>query len=116
MKKKIVSAALGVAAMGMATSAASAATLDDVKAKGFVQCGVSQGLPGFSNPDAAGNWTGIDVDLCKGIAAAVFGDATKVKFVPLSAKERFTALQSGEIDVLVTQHHLDHVPRYTRSA
>lgn len=100
MKNKIVSAALGAAVLGMATGAVSAATLDDIKAKGFVQCGVSQGLPGFSNPDAAGNWTGIDVDLCKGVAAAVFGDATKVKFVPLSAKERFTALQSGEIDVL----------------
>jgi general L-amino acid transport system substrate-binding protein len=61
---------------------------------------VSQGLPGFSNPDSAGNWTGIDVDLCRGVAAAVFGDATKVKYTPLSAKERFTALQSGEIDVL----------------
>ena len=100
MKTKILSAALGAAAMGAATTAASAATLDDVKAKGFVQCGVSQGLPGFSNPDSAGNWTGIDVDLCRGIAAAVFGDDTKVKFVPLSAKERFTALQSGEVDVL----------------
>jgi len=100
MKKKIVSAALGVVALGAATAAASAATLDDVKAKGFIQCGVSQGLPGFSNPDAAGNWTGIDVDYCRGMAAAVFGDDTKVKFVPLSAKERFTALQSGEIDVL----------------
>ncbi|MGB7287957.1 MAG: amino acid ABC transporter substrate-binding protein [Salaquimonas sp.] len=100
MKNKIVSAAVGAAVLGMASTAASAATLDDVKAKGFVQCGVSQGLPGFSNPDAAGNWTGIDVDLCAGIAAAVFGDSTKVKFVPLSAKERFTALQSGEIDVL----------------
>ena len=100
MKKTIVSAALGVAALGIAASGASAATLDDVKAKGFVQCGVSQGLPGFSNPDSAGNWTGIDVDLCKGVAAAIFGDASKVKFTPLSAKERFTALQSGEIDVL----------------
>ena len=99
MKKQIVSAAFGVAVLGAAT-AAGAATLDDVKAKGFVQCGVSQGLPGFSNPDAAGNWTGIDVDLCRGIAAAVFGDATKVKYTPLSAKERFTALQSGEVDVL----------------
>ncbi len=99
MKKTIVSA-LGVAAMSVTAFGASAATLDDVKAKGFVQCGVSQGLPGFSNPDSAGNWTGIDVDLCKGVAAAVFGDATKVKFTPLSAKERFTALQSGEIDVL----------------
>ena len=100
MKNKLFSAALGVVAFGLASTGASAATLDDVKAKGFVQCGVSQGLPGFSNPDAAGNWTGIDVDLCKGIAAAIFGDATKVKFTPLSAKERFTALQSGEIDVL----------------
>jgi general L-amino acid transport system substrate-binding protein len=100
MKKKIVSAALGVVAMGVATASASAATLDDVKAKGFVQCGVSQGLPGFSNPDSAGNWTGLDVDLCRAVAAAVFGDDTKVKFTPLSAKERFTALQSGEVDVL----------------
>lgn len=100
MKKQFISAALGVAAFGLAGTAASAATLDDVKSKGFVQCGVSQGLPGFSNPDSDGNWTGIDVDLCKGIAAAIFGDATKVKFTPLSAKERFTALQSGEVDVL----------------
>ncbi len=99
MKKTIVSA-LGVAALSVSAFAASAATLDDVKAKGFVQCGVSQGLPGFSNPDSAGNWTGIDVDLCRGVAAAVFGDASKVKYTPLSAKERFTALQSGEIDVL----------------
>jgi len=100
MKKTIVSAALTVATLGAAVTGASAATLDDVKAKGFVQCGVSQGLPGFSNPDSDGNWTGIDVDLCIGVAAAVFGDASKVKFTPLSAKERFTALQSGEIDVL----------------
>ncbi len=77
-----------------------AATLQDVKAKGFVQCGVSQGVPGFSNPDESGNWSGIDVDVCRAVAAAVFGDANKVKFSPLSAKERFTALQSGEIDIL----------------
>ncbi len=81
-------------------SAASATTLDDVKKKGFVQCGVSQGLKGFSSPDDKGGWTGIDVDLCRAIAAAIFGDAEKVKYTPLSAKERFTALQSGEIDVL----------------
>ena len=98
MKKVIFSAVLGVTALG--AGIASAATLDDVKAKGFVQCGVSQGLPGFSNPDAAGAWTGLDVDYCKAIAAAIFGDATKSKFSPLSAKERFTALQSGEVDVL----------------
>ena len=76
------------------------ATLDAVKTKGFVQCGVAQSLPGFSNFDDKGNWSGIDVDLCKAVAAAVFGDAGKTKFTPLSAKERFTALQSGEIDVL----------------
>ena len=86
---------------GLAAAAtASAATLDDVKAKGFVQCGVSQGLIGFSNPDDQNNWTGLDVDFCKAVAAAVFGDATKVKFSPLNAKERFTSLQSGSIDVL----------------
>ena len=100
MKKTIVSAALGVAAMGLGATVSSAATLDDVKAKGFVQCGVSQGLPGFSNPDSAGNWSGLDVDLCRAVAAAVFGDANSVKYTPLSAKERFTALQSGEIDIL----------------
>jgi general L-amino acid transport system substrate-binding protein len=100
MKKLLMSAAFGVAVLGLAATGASAATLDDVKAKGFVQCGVSQGLPGFSNPDDQGNWTGMDVDLCRGIAAAIFGDASMVKFTPLSAKERFTALQSGEVDVL----------------
>ncbi len=90
---------LATALSGLAT-AAYATTLDDVKAKGFVQCGVSQGLIGFSNPDENNNWTGLDVDFCKGVAAAVLGDATKVKYSPLSAKERFTALQSGAIDVL----------------
>ena len=99
MKKYVLPVMVG-AAMGLVATAASSATLDDVKKKGFVQCGVSQGLPGFSNPDDKGNWTGIDVDFCRAMAAAIFGDATKVKFTPLSAKERFTALQSGEIDVL----------------
>lgn len=75
-------------------------TLEAVKAKGFIQCGVSQGLPGFSNSDDGGNWTGIDVDLCRAVSAAVFGDSSKVKFTPLSAKQRFTALASGEIDIL----------------
>ena len=89
-------AALSVSVAGVAQ----AGTLGDVKSKGFIQCGVSQGVPGFSNPDQAGNWTGIDVDVCRAVAAAVFGDADKVKYTPLSAKERFTALQSGEIDIL----------------
>ena len=100
MKKIILTGALGAAALVFTGAAASAATLDDVKAKGFVQCGVSQGLPGFSNPDADGNWSGLDVDLCRAVAAAIFGDGEAVKFTPLSAKERFTALQSGEVDLL----------------
>ncbi len=88
------------AAVVLAAGAAQAATLDDVKSKGVLSCGVSTGLPGFSAPDANKNWNGIDVDVCRAIAAAVLGDAGKVKFTPLTAKERFTALQSGEIDVL----------------
>lgn len=100
MKTKILTLVCGAAISMAAVSAASAATLDDVKSKGHVQCGVSQGLPGFSNPDDKGAWTGIDVDFCRALAAAIFGDAMKVKFTPLSAKERFTALQSGEVDLL----------------
>lgn len=80
--------------------AASADTLDTVRARGQLSCGVSQGLPGFSSPDAKGRWSGIDVDFCRAVAAAVLGDAAKVRFTPLSSKERFTALQSGEIDLL----------------
>ncbi len=75
-------------------------TLDGVRAKGFVRCGVSEGLPGFSSPDAKGNWKGIDVEFCRAVASAILGDPMKVKFVPLTAKQRFTALQSGELDVL----------------
>ena len=96
---KFTAAMVAVAGVAV-TASANAATLDDVKARGHVQCGVSQGLPGFSNADDSGNWTGLDVDLCRGVAAAVFGDANAVKFTPLSAKQRFTALASGEIDIL----------------
>lgn len=88
-------------AIGLAgSSAALAGTLDDVKARGHVQCGVTQGVPGFSNPDDKGNWTGFDVDVCRAVAAAVLGDADAVKYTPLSNTERFTALQSGEVDIL----------------
>src|ERR1700742_1686800 len=87
-------------AAGLATQAAQAQTLKTVTDRGMLSCGVSQGLPGFSSPDDKGNWTGIDVDVCRAIAAVIFNDPTKVKFVPLSAKDRFTALQSGDIDVL----------------
>jgi general L-amino acid transport system substrate-binding protein len=75
-------------------------TLDGVRRKGFVQCGVSTGIAGFSTADAQGQWRGLDVDVCRAIAAAVLGDATKVRFTPLTSPQRFTALQSGEIDVL----------------
>src|SRR5438128_653271 len=75
-------------------------TLDAVKARGQLVCGVNTGLAGFSQADSQGNWTGLDVDVCKAIAAAVLGDANKVKWVPLTAQQRFTALQSGEIDIL----------------
>src|SRR6185503_2635997 len=78
----------------------SAQTLKTIKDRGMLACGVTQGLPGFSAPDDKGNWTGLDVDMCRAVAAAVFNDPAKVKFVPLSAKDRFTALQSGEIDLL----------------
>ena len=77
-----------------------AGTLEDVQKKGHLSCGVSTGTPGFSSPDSGGNWSGMDVDVCRAIAAAVLGNAKKVKFVPLTAKERFIALQSGEVDVL----------------
>lgn len=87
-------------AAGLSIQAANAQTLKAVTDRGMLSCGVSQGLPGFSSPDDKGNWTGIDVDVCRAIAAAIFNDPSKVKFVPLSAKDRFTALQSGEIDVL----------------
>jgi general L-amino acid transport system substrate-binding protein len=100
MKRKLMGWALAATASLIAATAATAGTLDDVKAKGFVQCGVSQGLIGFSNPDAQNNWTGMDVDFCRAVAAAVFSDPTKVKFTPLTAKDRFTALQSGEVDIL----------------
>ena len=80
--------------------AASGDTLANVKKKGYVQCGVNDGLPGFSSPNAKGAWEGMDVDVCRAVAAAVFSDASKVKYIPLGGKERFTALQSGEVDIL----------------
>ena len=97
---KITSTLLLSSALALAANTVSADTLDSVKSKGFLQCGVSTGLPGFSNADKSGNWKGLDVDVCRAVAAATLGDANKVKFTPLTAKERFTALQSGEIDML----------------
>ena len=98
MKKSVFLGTL--IAAGLTAGALSAATLDDVKANGTLKCGVSTGLVGFSGPDAAGTWQGFDVDFCRAVAAAVLGDPTAVEFVPLSTKVRFTALASGEIDIL----------------
>ena len=97
--------ALNLAAVGaalfVATSAAHAgATFDAVKKKGFVQCGVSTGIAGFSIADTKGQWVGFDVDMCRAIAATMFNDASKFKVTPLNTQQRFTALQSGEVDVL----------------
>jgi general L-amino acid transport system substrate-binding protein len=99
MKRVITTLALATAC-AIGAQSVSAQTLKTVRERGSLVCGVSQGLPGFSNPDDRGNWTGLDVDLCRAIAAAIFNDPNKIKFSPLTAKDRFTALQSGEIDVL----------------
>jgi len=98
--KKMISIMLVAVLFAFTVNMVSADTLASVKSKGFVQCGVNTGLPGFSSADAKGVWKGLDVDLCRAVAAAVLGDADKVKYTPLTAKERFTALQSGEIDML----------------
>ena len=98
MKK--IATLVGAAMAVTAAAGVNASTLDSVKNRGALQCGVSDGLPGFSATDSAGRWQGIDADFCRAVAAAVLGDAEKVNFVSLTATERFTALQSGEIDVL----------------
>jgi general L-amino acid transport system substrate-binding protein len=87
-------------ALGLAASAAGVQTLNTVKTRGVLNCGSNLGLAGFGQPDPQGNWTGFDVDFCRAVAAAIFDDPTKVKFVALTAKDRFTGLQSGEVDLL----------------
>ncbi len=102
--KKFLAAAiagLGLAVTATAVSAQAPATLAQVKSRNILNCGSNTGLAGFGVPDAQGNWVGLDVDYCRAVAAAIFNDPTKVKFIPLSAKDRFTALQSGEVDLLV---------------
>ena len=99
--KRFAHALFAAAAAVMVAGLAHAATLDTVKQRGSLNCGANGQLPGFGLPDAQGNWTGLDVDLCRAVAAAIFNDANKVKFVPLTAKDRFTALQTGDVDVLV---------------
>lgn len=98
--KILKTASLSVAALALATTVSTADTLDSIKKKGVLSCGVSTGIAGFSATDSKGVWKGLDVDTCKAIAAAVFNDTSKIKYVSLTAKERLTALQTGEIDVL----------------
>jgi general L-amino acid transport system substrate-binding protein len=98
--KTIKFAAFGAVLLAVSGVAHAGATFDNVKKKGFVQCGVSTGVPGFSAADSKGEWQGLDIDLCRAIAATVFNDSTKFKVTPLNTQQRFTALQSGEIDVL----------------
>ncbi|WP_305807149.1 transporter substrate-binding domain-containing protein, partial [Stenotrophomonas sp. YIM B06876] len=97
---KLAAAAVAAAATMLALPAHAGKTLDGIKSRGQVVCGVHTGLAGFSAADSTGKWSGLDVDICRATAAAVLGDAEKVKYVPLTAQQRFTALQSGEIDVL----------------
>ncbi len=99
MKKQMLMLA-ATAAFGLSASVALADTLADVKARGFVQCGVTEGVPGFSQPDANNNWAGIDVDYCRALASAIFNDPTAVRFTPTTSSDRFTVLSSGEIDLL----------------
>ncbi len=98
MKKSLILGAMTVA--GLSAGMASAATLDDIKARGKLNCGVTTGLVGFAAPDASGEWDGFDVGVCRAVAAAVLGDPMAVEFVPTTGKTRFTALASGEIDML----------------
>ncbi len=97
---KFAQALLIAVATCVSGSIAAAATLDTVKQRGSLSCGGNGQLPGFGLPDTQGNWTGLDVDFCRAIAAAIFNDPTKVKFVALTARDRFTALQTGDVDVL----------------
>ena len=98
--KTITTVGVALMAAGLALPATAGETLDAVMERGYLQCGVNTGLAGFSNPDSEGNWTGLDVDFCRAIAAALFDDTQAVRFTPLTAQQRFTALQSGEIDML----------------
>jgi general L-amino acid transport system substrate-binding protein len=100
MNRLLVAIGSVVALGATGTVALADSTLEKVKQRGVIVCGVHEGLPGFGLPDEKGNWSGLDVDFCRAYAAAIFSDPTKVKFRPLNAKDRFTALQSGEVDVL----------------
>jgi general L-amino acid transport system substrate-binding protein len=100
MRNVITAAAAGLVAIFVSTGAMAGKDLDAVKARGSLLCGVGTGTAGFMLADSQGKWVGLDVDVCRAVAASIFGDATKVKYVPLTSQQRFTALQSGEVDML----------------
>ena len=100
LKKYMAAGAIAAGLVGVAGTAHAGKDLDAVKARGQLICGVSTGVAGFASADSQGKWTGIDVDVCRAVSAALFGDSEKVKYVPTTAQQRFTALQSGEVDVL----------------
>src|SRR3954470_24851046 len=100
LKKYMAAGVVAATLVGAAGAAYAGKDLDAVKARGSLICGVSTGVAGFAAADSQGKWTGLDVDTCRAVAAAIFGDADKVKYVPTTAQQRFTALQSGEVDLL----------------
>ena len=99
-KKYMAAGVVAATLVGAAGAAYAGKDLDAIKARGNLICGVTTGVAGFSLADSQGKWTGLDVDTCRAVAAAIFGDADKVKYVPTTAQQRFTALQSGEVDLL----------------
>jgi general L-amino acid transport system substrate-binding protein len=100
MRHTLLAAAVLAAGLSTAPAAFAGKDLDAIKARGTLVCGVNTGLAGFSAADSQGKWSGLDVDYCRALAAAILGDGNKVRFSPLTAQQRFTALQSGEVDVL----------------
>src|SRR5262245_63278550 len=100
MHKTAWATAAGLAAILVSTSAMAGKDIDAIKARGALICGVPTGVAGFALADSQGKWDGLDVDVCKAVAVALLGDPEKVKYVPLTAQQRFTALQSGEVDML----------------
>src|SRR5271156_6707778 len=100
MHKYSLAAAAGLAAVLASGGAMAGKDLDNIKARGQLICGVPVGTAGFASQDTQGKWVGLDVDVCRAVAASIFGDSEKVKYTPLTAQQRFTALQSGEVDIL----------------
>ena len=101
MRSTIVAAAAGLAAVMLVNGASAGPVLDAAKARGQLACGVGTGTAGYMLADSQGKWRGLSVDICRAVAAAIFGDADKVKYQPLTSQQRFTAIQSGEVDMLV---------------